>query len=33
MFVTSKLETPENTTLLDIEGREYAKLGSEIREK
>ena len=33
MFVSSKLETPENTTLLDIDGKEYAKLGSEMREK
>lgn len=33
MFITSKLETPENTTLLDINGNEYAKLGSEMREK
>ena len=33
MFTTSKLDTPENTTLLDINGNEYAKLGSEMREK
>lgn len=33
MFISSKLETPENTTLLDIDGKEYAKLGSEMREK
>lgn len=33
MFISSKLETPENTTLLDINGNEYAKLGSEMREK
>ncbi len=33
MFDSSKLETPENTTLLDINGNEYAKLGSEMREK
>ena len=33
MFVSSKLDTPENTTLLDINGIEYAKLGAEMREK
>lgn len=33
MFVTSKLDTPENTTLLDGNGKEFAKLGTEMREK
>lgn len=33
MFVTSKLETPENSTILDNENKEYAKLGKEMREK
>ena len=32
-YVTSKLETQENTTFLDINNQEYAKLGSEMREK
>lgn len=33
IYDTSKLETPENTTFLDINNLEYAKLGTEIREK
>lgn len=33
MFVTAKLDTPENTTLLDINGKEFGKLGTEMREK
>ena len=32
-YITSKLDTQENTIFLDIENREYAKLGSEMREK
>lgn len=32
-YVTSKLETQENTSFLDINNNEYAKLGSEMREK
>lgn len=32
-YVTTKLETQENTTFLDINNKEYAKLGSEMREK
>ena len=32
-YVTSKLETQENTTFLDMNNQEYAKLGSEMREK
>ena len=33
LFVTDKLDTLENTTFLDINNEEYAKLGSEMREK
>ena len=33
IYDTAKLETPENTTFLDINNLEYAKLGTEVREK
>ena len=33
MYDVTKLETPENTTFLDINNIEYAKLGTEIRQK
>lgn len=33
IYDTTKLETPENTTFLDIYNIEYAKLGTEIRQK
>lgn len=33
IYDAAKLETPENTTFLDINNLEYAKLGKEIREK
>lgn len=33
VYDITKLETPENTTFLDINNLEYAKLGKEIREK
>ena len=32
-YIVSKLETQENSVFLDINGEEYAKLGSEMREK
>ena len=33
LFVTDKLDKPENSTFLDINNEEYAKLGAEMREK
>ncbi len=33
IYDVEKLETPENTTFLDINNMEYAKLGTEVREK
>ena len=33
IYIPSQLEAPENTTFLDINNMEYAKLGTEVRQK